>query len=104
LLAGVKFEGYTMDDIGTYEEQEFPVFRNPTVDTLEQGRKKHHIPLLLEIDVTEGRKYLHEIKARMGEGVSFTGWAIKCISQAVSDHKCIHAMGLGRGKIIGLSA
>lgn len=89
-----------MNDIGTYEEREFSAFRNPTLDTLEQGRKKHHIPLLLEIDVTEGRRYLHAVKVRTGAGASFTGWVMKCIGQSVSEHKRIHAMRKGRGKLI----
>lgn len=89
-----------MDDIGTYQEHEFPTFRNPTVDTLELGRKKHHVPVLFEIDVTEGRKRLREIKAEGGQGVSFTAWVLKCIGRAVSDHKHIHALRKGRRRLI----
>ena len=93
-------ERLAMNDIGTYEEREFPAFRNPTIDTLDLGLKKHHVPLLLEIDVTEGRKFLRELKARTGEGISLTGWVMKCIGQAVSDHKHIHAVRKGRRKLI----
>jgi len=64
-----------MNDTGTYEEREFPTFRNPTIDTLNQGLKKHHVPFLFEVDVTEGRKSLNELKASNGEAISFTGWA-----------------------------
>jgi pyruvate/2-oxoglutarate dehydrogenase complex dihydrolipoamide acyltransferase (E2) component len=93
-------ERFAMNDIGTYEEREFPAFRNPTIDTLDLGLKKHHVPLLLEIDVTEGRKFLRALKARTGEGISLTGWVMKCIGQAVSDHKHIHALRNGRRKLI----
>ena len=89
-----------MDDIGTYQEHEFSSFRNPTVDTLELGRKKHHVPVLFEIDVTEGSKRLREIKAEGGQGISFTAWVLKCIGRAVSDHKHIHALRKGRGRLI----
>jgi len=89
-----------MNDIGTYEELEFPIFRVPTIDTLDQGLKKHHVPFLFEVDVTEGRKYLHEFKAKTGEGISFTGWIMKCIAQAVNDHKHIHALRKGHRKLI----
>jgi hypothetical protein len=44
-----------MDEIGTYQERAFPAFRNPTLDTLDIGLKKHHIPVLFEVDVTEAR-------------------------------------------------
>jgi pyruvate/2-oxoglutarate dehydrogenase complex dihydrolipoamide acyltransferase (E2) component len=89
-----------MNDIGTYKEREFPEFRMPTLDTLELGIKKHHIPFLLEVDVTEAREYMREFKSRTGEGLSFTGWIMKCIGQAVSEHKHIHAMRKGRKRLI----
>jgi hypothetical protein len=84
-----------MDNIGTYEECKFPAFRNPTIDTLDLGFKKHHIPALLEVDVTEAREYLRELKARTGEGLSFTLvsilwlllWAALPGSQALSARK-----------------
>jgi pyruvate/2-oxoglutarate dehydrogenase complex dihydrolipoamide acyltransferase (E2) component len=89
-----------MDDIGTYKERQFPEFRNPTVDTLELGNKKHHIPFLLEVDVTKARESIREFKARTGEGLSFTGWVMKCIGQAVSENKHIQAMRKGRKSLI----
>ena len=89
-----------MDDIGTYKEREFPEFRIPTLDTLELGIKKHHIPFLLEVDVTKAREYMREFKSRTGEGLSFTGWVMKCIGQAVSEHKHIQAMRKGRKSLI----
>lgn len=89
-----------MDDIGTYEERKFPRFRNPTLDMLELGKKKHHIPLMLEVDVTEAREAIRAFKARTGEGLSFTGWVITCIGQAVSEHKHVQAMRNGRKRLI----
>lgn len=89
-----------MDNIGTYKEREFPEFRNPTLDTLELGIKKHHIPFLFEVDVTEAHEYIREFKARTGEGLSFTGWVVKCIGQAVSEHKYVQAMRKGEKSLI----
>lgn len=89
-----------MDNIGVYEERKFPKFRNPTLDTLDLGKRKHHIPLLLEVDITKARDYLREFKVKTGEGLSFTGWVMKCIGQAVSEHKHIQAMRRGRKRLI----
>ena len=56
-----------MDYIGTYQEHKFSTFRNPTVDTLELGRKKHHVPVLFEIDVCDfSRKYRQRWRHRLG--------------------------------------
>jgi hypothetical protein len=39
--------------IGQYETQRFPAFRNPTIDTLDIGIRKHHIPFLFDnVDVS----------------------------------------------------
>jgi pyruvate/2-oxoglutarate dehydrogenase complex dihydrolipoamide acyltransferase (E2) component len=89
-----------MHDIGTYEERKFPESRNPTLDTLDFGQTKHHIPLLLEVDITKARDYIREFKARTGQQLSFTGYVIKCIAQAVSEHKYIHAMRKGKKHLI----
>ena len=88
-----------MNDIGTYQKLAFPNFRNPTVDTLELGRKKHHIPVLLEVDVTEARERMRE-QAKTQEKISFTGWVMKCIAQALSEHKHIQAMRQGSHGLI----
>lgn len=89
-----------MDDIGTYQERDFPAFRNATIDTLEQGRRKHYIPLLLEFDVSEGRQSLARLKELSGQGISFTAWVMKCLAQAVSEHKQVHALRKGRRLVI----
>ena len=89
-----------MDAIGTYEEREFPEFRNATLDTLDLGKKKHHVPFLLEVDITDARDYLRQLKESTGEGLSFSGWVMKCIGQAVSEHKHVQAMRKGKRLIL----
>lgn len=91
---------HAASNTGHYEVRRFPVFRIPTLDTLDLGMKKHHIPFLLEADVTEARKRIRERKARTGAGLSFTGWVVTCIGQAVSEHKHVHAMRKGRKHLV----
>lgn len=89
-----------MPETGTYQERVFPAYRIPTIDTLELGRRKHHVPVLCEIDVTTARRLLAEIKAREGQGLSFTAWVMKCVAQAVGEHKHVHALRKGRGRLV----
>lgn len=89
-----------MNDIGHYEERTFPAFRTPTLDILDLGMRKHHIPVLLEVDVTEARKQIQSGKTQTGKGLSITGWVVTCIGQAVSEHKPVHAMRKGRKHLI----
>jgi pyruvate/2-oxoglutarate dehydrogenase complex dihydrolipoamide acyltransferase (E2) component len=89
-----------VDRIGRFATSEFSRLRNPTIDTLTWGRRRHHIPMLLEIDVTAARMAIHDRKAKTGERISFTGWIVKCIAQAVSEHKHVHALRKGKNKIV----
>jgi pyruvate/2-oxoglutarate dehydrogenase complex dihydrolipoamide acyltransferase (E2) component len=89
-----------VDLIGRFEKRNFPQFRNPTIDTLVWGRQRHHIPILLEIDVTEAREAIHDRKAKTGQGISFTGWIVKCLAQAISEHKYVHALRQGKRKLV----
>jgi pyruvate/2-oxoglutarate dehydrogenase complex dihydrolipoamide acyltransferase (E2) component len=58
------------------------------------------VPILVELDVTAARSYIHNLKETTGESLSFTGWVMKCIGQAVREHKHVHAMRKGRRKLI----
>ncbi|HBB34354.1 MAG TPA: dihydrolipoamide acyltransferase [Cyanobacteria bacterium UBA8803] len=88
------------DLIGSFEERQFPDFRNPTIDTMIWGSKRHHVPILLEIDVTAARDAIHDQKRKTGESISFTGWIVKCLAQAVSEHKSIHALRKGKRRLV----
>jgi pyruvate/2-oxoglutarate dehydrogenase complex dihydrolipoamide acyltransferase (E2) component len=89
-----------VDVIGTYQEHVFPKSRTTTIDWVDVGRSKRHIPILVELDATAARSYIQNLKETSGEGLSFTGWVIKCIGQAVSEHKHVHAMRKGSKKLI----
>jgi hypothetical protein len=89
-----------LDLIGSFAESDFPPFRNPTIDTMIWGRQRHHVPILLEIDVTAAREAIHAQKIKTGQGISFTGWIVKCIAQAVSEHKYVHALRKGKRQLV----
>jgi pyruvate/2-oxoglutarate dehydrogenase complex dihydrolipoamide acyltransferase (E2) component len=89
-----------IDPIGSFEKLNFPRFRNATIDTMTWGRQRHHIPILLEIDVTVARARIHDQKAKTVQGISFTGWIIKCIAQAVSEHNYVHALRQGKRQFV----
>ena len=41
---------------------------------------------------------MNEVKT--GEKLSFTGWVIKCVAQAVNEHKEVQAIRKGKKKLI----
>ncbi len=88
------------DPVGTFTELPFPPAREAGIDTVRIGMKRHHIPVLAEVDVTLARAAIARRKAETGEGLSFTGWVIKCLAQAASEHKRVHGLRLGRHKLV----
>jgi pyruvate/2-oxoglutarate dehydrogenase complex dihydrolipoamide acyltransferase (E2) component len=89
-----------IEPIGNFEKRNFPQFRNPTIDTMIWGRQRHHVPILLEIDVTAARAAIHAQKTKTGQGISFTGWIVKCLAQAISEHKYVHALRKGKRELV----
>lgn len=88
------------DLLGRFEERQLPDFRHPTIDTLIWGKARHHIPILLEIDVTAARAAIHDHRAKTGQRISFTGWIVKCLAQAVSEHKFVHALRWSKRRLV----
>lgn len=70
------------------------------IDLLNNLAPKHRIYGLVEIDVTKARNFISEHEAKTGEKLSFTGWVIKCIGQAVSEHREVQALKSGKTKLI----
>ena len=89
-----------MDLIGKYEEKPFPRIREIIVDTQEHSLKRHHMKGLIELDVTKGRGIIRKHEEKTGETWSFTGWIMKCIGQAVNDHKHVQAMRKGKKTLL----
>ncbi|MCD6299376.1 MAG: 2-oxo acid dehydrogenase subunit E2 [Thermoplasmata archaeon] len=85
---------------GNYEKKEFSKSRRNISLLLEYGFRKHTIHSMLEFDVTEARRMIHAEKEKTGRRVSFTGWVIKCVGQAMADNKELNAYRLGRRKIV----
>jgi pyruvate/2-oxoglutarate dehydrogenase complex dihydrolipoamide acyltransferase (E2) component len=85
--------------LGRYEELPFPLARTATVDTVRIGLTRHHIPVLLEVDVTAARAELAR-RRRGGRDESFTAWAVACVARAVADHRAVHALRRGRRGLV----
>lgn len=80
--------------------KEFPSSRQFTIDIGKLGMRKHHIKALIEIDVTESRRKIKIKRRESGNRFSFTSWILKCIGQAVSEHKQVHALRKGKNKLV----
>jgi pyruvate/2-oxoglutarate dehydrogenase complex dihydrolipoamide acyltransferase (E2) component len=83
-----------------YTINEFPSSRQSTFDIGYIGVRKHHIKALIELDVTLARELIKSFRSQKKEELSFTAWILKCISQAISENKSVHAIRKGKNKLI----
>jgi pyruvate/2-oxoglutarate dehydrogenase complex dihydrolipoamide acyltransferase (E2) component len=88
------------NNLGKYTITTFPRTRIATLDVMEQGRKKHHIKALLELDVTGSRAAIKEFRRQTGEKLSFTAWLVKTISATIQEFQDAHAYLLSKRKSI----
>ncbi len=77
----------------------FPKARVATFDICDVGQRRHHIPALIEVDVTDGRKRIRELK-RGGRRISFTAWLLKLIAGTIKDHEDVAAFLRGKSELI----
>lgn len=84
----------------TYTVKPFPPGRHFFVDGMEFGGRKHCIHGLIEVDVTNPRQRLLEIRQRTGESLSFTGFIIYCCARVVDQNKLVHGYRDWRNRLI----
>jgi len=89
-----------MTRLGKYEKKLFSKNRQNIVLITEEGARKHSIHALIEVDVTKAREIIHKYKQEENRDISFTGWLMKCIALAVSEHKELNTYRLGGRKTV----
>jgi len=82
-----------------YNIHQFPKTRIATFDVCSIGKKKHHISVLLECDVTESRLKIKNYKKR-NHKISFTAWILKAISESIKHHEKVAGYLYKKQKII----
>ena len=83
-----------------YQVIPFPKIRRLMVDGGRLGRQKHLIHGLVEVDVTDARRLIHEHKAKTGESLSFTAFIMACFGRAVDMNKHMQAYRTWRERLV----
>lgn len=89
-----------MKNIGPYKVKPFTKYRQNIALITQEGWRKRCVHALLEFDVTKARKIIRENEEKTGEKISFTGWIVKCIAEAISKHKEFNTHRQGRKRIV----
>lgn len=87
-------------DVGPHEVIPFRPERNGTLDTLRWAKKRHGVPLLVEVDVTRAREAIRAVGTEPGQRLSFTAWVIHCVARAAAEHPRVHAVRRGRRGLV----
>jgi pyruvate/2-oxoglutarate dehydrogenase complex dihydrolipoamide acyltransferase (E2) component len=75
----------------SYRTIPFPKARQFSLDAGRLGRNKHIVHGLIEVDVTEPRRFIREHAGLTGEKLSFTAFIVHCVGEAVHRHEEVHA-------------
>ncbi len=63
-----------------------------------EGFRKHSVHAIIEVDITNAREKIRKIKQEKGTDISFTGWLVKCVGDAINKHKELNTYRLGKRK------
>jgi len=83
-----------------YSVEKIDPFRQLVIDGLDLAARKHHIHGLVEVDITEARTRIRQIKERTGETLSFTGFIVYCCARGINEDKHLHAYRDWRNRLI----
>lgn len=88
------------ETVGPYRVVDLSPGRRAWLNALDLSGPTHWMYGLLEVDVTVVRQFIAEHKARTGEALSFTGFLVYCLAQAVDENKEVQAYLRGRNQIV----
>jgi len=85
---------------GNHQIIPFPKIRRLMVDGGRMARQKHLIHGLVEMDVTDARRLIHDHKSRTGETLSFTAFVMACLGRSVDMNKHMQAYRTWREQLV----
>ena len=88
------------DRLGKHRILPFKKSRRNIELIVHEGFRKHSIHAIIEVDVTNAREKIRKIKQESSTDISFTGWLVKCVGEAVSKHKELNTFRLGKRKTV----
>jgi hypothetical protein len=74
----------------SYQVRPFLKIRRAYIHNFEAARRKHFIHGLVEVDVTEVRRSIHDLEAA-GTDISFTAVVMHAVARAVDQDRIMHA-------------
>jgi len=83
-----------------YSVEKFSRLRRLASDVVSLSHSNHVMRALIDVDVTDVRKYLKSMKENKKTAISFTAFILTAIARAVDENKVIQAQRDWRGRMI----
>lgn len=83
-----------------YKTVNFPKTRVATLDMGDLSQVRNRVMGFLELDVTNARRMIRELRGKSGRQLSFTAWLIKTISATLEEYPIAAAYLCGKSKAI----
>lgn len=84
----------------SYSLEPIPPFRQLVFDGMQLAAQKHSIHGLVQVDITQAREHIRQVKEKTGETLSFTGFVVYCCAKAVDEDKHLHAYRDWRNRLV----
>jgi len=83
-----------------YKVIPFTMNRRMVAASASVGREQNNIQTLIEVDISEPRRFIQEHQQRTGEKLSLTAFVVTCLAQAIAEHPHLNSFHRGRNLII----
>ncbi|HSF79909.1 MAG TPA: 2-oxo acid dehydrogenase subunit E2 [Anaerolineales bacterium] len=90
----------TMKTKHGYRVLPFTMSRRMVAASATVGREQNNIQTLIEVDISEPRRFIREHRQRTGEKLSLTAYVVTCLAQTVAEHPNLNAFRKGRHLIL----
>lgn len=83
-----------------YQVVPFSVNRRMVAASASAGRYQNNIQGIVEIDISEPRRYIREYKQQTGESLSLTAFVVTCLARAIAATPELNAIRKGRQLVL----
>jgi len=83
-----------------YRVVPFTMNRRMVAASASVGRTQNNIQALIEVDITEPRRFIYEHRLRTGERLSLAAFVITCLARAIAEYPNLNSFRKGRYLIL----
>ncbi|MEJ2262456.1 MAG: hypothetical protein P8X95_03375 [Anaerolineales bacterium] len=83
-----------------YQILPFTMNRRMVAASATVGREQNNIQALIEVDISEPRRFIREYRQRTGERLSLTAYVTTCLARAIAEYPNLNAFRKGRNLIL----